>query len=136
MEIEVKELDNNRSILEQGQKIYKELLEGFEKDNENLINSLKHQKEKIKSLEDDIREQAINKYNNDKSNKKLFGGIGIRIGSLLKYDNKEAFDWAKEHSLCLSLDKKEFEKIAKTQDMEFVQKEEKITVTFPKKIEF
>jgi len=63
--------------------------------------------------------------------KKRFGGIGIRVGELLIYNEKTAFDWAKVHQLCLNLNKKEFEKIAKTQEIDFVKKEEKITVTFP-----
>ena len=69
-------------------------------------------------------------------NKKLIGGLGIRIGTNLNYDTKTALNWATEHNMCLTLDKKNFDKIAKTQEMDFVKKEEIISVTFPKEIKF
>ena len=68
--------------------------------------------------------------------KKLLGGLGIREGVLMSYDHKDALNWAHEHKLCLALDKREFEKIAKSQDIDFIRKEEKITVTFPPKLKF
>lgn len=84
------------------------------------------------SLEVVIREKAIKIYE-ETGNKKI-GQIGIRIMQVLDYDEVVAFDWAKEHKLCLSLDKKNFEKLAKTQDMDFVEKSEKATATIPTKI--
>jgi hypothetical protein len=41
---------------------------------------------------------------------------------VLDYDGKAALSWAKEHLLCLSLDKKAFETLAKTDSRpEFVE---------------
>jgi len=84
------------------------------------------------SLELVIREEAIKIYQ-ETGNKKI-GQIGIRIMQILDYSEEEAFNWAKEHGLCLNLDKKNFEKLAKTQDIEFVKISEKATATIPTKI--
>lgn len=84
-------------------------------------------------LEFNIREEALKIYR--ETGEKKIGQIGIRVLSVLDYDEVTAFNWAKEHSLCLSLDKKNFEKLAKTQDIEFVKKSEKATATIPTKIE-
>jgi len=66
--------------------------------------------------------------------KKLLYGLGIRVGTSLIYDDKTAFEWAKSHQLCLSLDERAFEEIAKSQNLDFVRKEEKIIATFPSKL--
>ncbi len=79
-------------------------------------------------------EMALEEYKK-KGEKKLICGLGIRVGVNLVYEENQAFDWAKSHKLCLSLDRREFEKIAKTQEIGFVKKEEKIVVTFPKVID-
>ncbi|MEW6170665.1 MAG: hypothetical protein AB1472_03825 [Candidatus Omnitrophota bacterium] len=113
---------------------YNEKKRQFEEENENLIltlNSLQAglemKKGEIKVLaEADFKRTGV---------KKLLGGIGIREGVNLIYDTDRAFVWAKEHSLCLQLDTKAFEKIAKETDIDFVSRETKITVTFPAKLE-
>jgi len=64
--------------------------------------------------------------------KQRIGGIGIRVLKDIVYDEIEAFNWAKEHQLCLKLDKTAFKNIAKIQDIEFVGFKEKISVAFPK----
>ena len=84
-------------------------------------------------LEFSIREQAVKIYS--ETGEKKIGQIGIRIMQVLDYSEEEALKWAKEHGLCLELDKKNFEKLAKTQDIEFVEKSEKATATIPTKIE-
>ena len=132
----------------------KENLEDFQKETNyllNLKNELKENKrvfddenrsltEKIESyfqiMEADknkLKEAAIKDFE-ETGEKKLLGGIGIRVGTSINYDDNLAFSWAKEHSLCLQLDRKEFEKLAKTQDINGVTKEEKVSVTFPKEI--
>jgi len=51
-----------------------------------------------------------------------------------EYDELDAFKWAKEHSLALSLDKKAFEKIAKVDTMDFVKINEIPQATIPTNI--
>lgn len=111
----------------------KELKEQFEKENEPLFLHQAKIREQISSCKDTLKVEAIQGFSDDGEKKRL-GGIGIRVGSSMIYEEEAAFSWAKEHSLCLQLNKKEFEKIAKTQEIEFVKKEEKVTVTFPKEI--
>lgn len=111
----------------------KELREQFEKEHEPLFVQQTNIREQISGCRQELTTNALSGFIQDGEKKRL-GGLGIRVGINLVYEEKCAFDWAKEHSLCLQLNKKEFEKIAKTQDIDFVSQEEKITVTFPKEI--
>jgi len=55
----------------------------------------------------------------------------------LNYTQELAINWAKENmpvAIKEVLDKKQFEAFAKSNDVEFVEKEESICVTFPKEI--
>lgn len=105
----------------------------FENQNKGLIESISNLNEELDTTKNWVKVEAEKEFIKT-GEKKLLGGIGIRVSNLLDYDSTTAFDWAKEHKLCLTLDKKEFEKIAKSQELDFVNKSEKITVTFPKEI--
>jgi len=102
----------------------------FEKDNELLISKLAEANHFIEEIKDALKQEALVEYS-ETNQKKLTGGLGIRVSQVMNYPEEKAFEWAKEHSLCLKLDSKAFETIAKTQEIDFVTKEEKITVTFP-----
>lgn len=112
-----------------------EIQKKFIEDNEALIGKIAGLSSELDLDKDQFKEQAILVFEQTKE-KKLIGGLGIREGVELIYDPEVAFGWAKEHSLALTLDKKRFEQLAKTESMEFVKKETKITVTFPKEIKF
>ena len=107
----------------------------FEEQNKALIQNLNNKFSMLESYKDELRVVAEIEFGKT-GNKKLLGGLGIRQGISLKYDDLLALTWAKRHDLCLRLDKKQFEIIAKKQDIDGVIKEEKITVTFPKEIKF
>lgn len=107
--------------------------DAFDEENKALLLEISLLDVDILKMQDVIREQAKAEYLIT-DNKKLLGGIGIRVISSLIYDKTDALKWAKEHSLCLSLDKRAFDKIAKSQDLDFVTKKEETTVTFPPKI--
>jgi len=106
----------------------------FEKENLNLINNIKDLSEKQEMIKNLAKEKAIEEFKLT-GNKKLSFGLGIRVGTELLYDLDIALDWAKEHKLCLKLDEKAFEGLAKTQNLDFVTKEEKVSATFPTKLE-
>ena len=127
----IQQLKQEIDLLEIRKQDYKQRQEEFEKENNIIIQNIKDSNEIINSYKETIKTQALEEYKQNISCKKLYGGIGIRVGTDINYDEKLAFKWAEEHKLCLTLDKKEFDKIAKTQEIEFVTKEEKITVTFP-----
>lgn len=109
------------------------LITQFEKDNERLIDAIVLLSDQLELEKAQFRELAFDIYTKNKV-KKLIGGLGIRVSTSIEYESDKAFNWAKEHSLCLQLDKKGFEKLAKAQDIEFVNKCDKVTVTFPKRI--
>lgn len=109
----------------------------FNEQNEDLIKKIELLNNDKFHLKEVIKVAAADEFK-DTGNKKLCGGVGIRVCSNLEYDRGIAFDWAKQHDLCLSisLDVKAFESVAKTQPIDFVTKKEHILVTFPKKIKF
>ena len=111
----------------------KRLREQFEINNSMVFKSRDQNRETISNLKSILTENAEAGYEKDGIKKRL-GGIGIKIMNKLEYEQNQAMSWAKEHQLCLTLDKKAFEQIAKTQDLDFVTKKEKVTVTFPKEI--
>ena len=59
----------------------------------------------------------------ESGNKAPAKGVTVVESSKLKYDAAEAFKWATEHNLCLSLDAKAFEKTAKATPLPFVTTE-------------
>ena len=125
-------LKNSREKLEAQKEAYKEKQYIFEVENQDLINSVEKSKDMIQKLEQGIKESTVNAY--DGVNKKFDFGVGIRINKKLVYESSMAFAWAVKHQLCLSLDKKTFENLAKTQNLDFVKTEEVITATIPTKL--
>jgi len=112
-------------------KEFKENKEIFDKENEMLINLIKDTSESINDIKEILRIEGVNEYKTTNS-KKLTGGLSIRITKDVRYDNDLAFSWAMNHKMCLSLDKTKFKKIAKVQELDFVDLIEKETVCFPK----
>ena len=82
-------------------------------DNENATKNARIE------AEDVLRELAIKTYavTGDKA---VAPGIGIRVMTRLNYESKEAMEWAVKHELALKLDTSAFEKIAKTNNLPFV----------------
>lgn len=123
-------------VMKEFLKMKKEENQLFEKFKENNVDFFKKKnmiEEGIDRLKGDIWVMAHADFK-ETGEKKLLGGIGIRVGVKLFYDDRAAMYWALDHKMCLKLDSRNFEKIAKTQEIDFVKKEEVITVTFPKEI--
>jgi hypothetical protein len=80
-----------------------------------------------------IRDQAEVEFRLNPNSKKMAGGISVRIIKKLEYDFDKAFSWARDHDICLMLDKSAFEKIAKIQNIDFVSEVDDIVTCFPKK---
>ncbi len=99
----------------------------------NRIGVLKNKQEDIKAT---LWDQAEREFEETKQ-KKLLGGIGIRVLTKLNYEEGEAMIWAGLNmpvAIKKVLDKKQFESFAKTNELDFVKKEEKVSVTFPSEI--
>ena len=74
----------------------------------------------VEEAEVKLRELTIRVYN-ETGSKAPAKGVGIREVTVLTYDDKIAFDWAKAHKMALMLDRKAFEKIAKADPPDFVK---------------
>ena len=136
MEEKIKSLKENQTqLLELNEELSKKR-EEFELVNKDLIDSIGFHNQVEEELKIDLRIDAEKEFE-ETGNKKLLGGIGIRILIKLNYEEKDAIDWSKDNmpvALKTILDKKQFETFAKTNDLDFVSKEEKVSVTFPKEI--
>ncbi|MFW6233136.1 MAG: hypothetical protein ACOC3Z_00570 [Nanoarchaeota archaeon] len=114
----------------------KEKLKEFEKENKTLYEGKRKAIEQIEELKEEIRIQAIDEYR-ETENKKLYGGIGIRIYKKLDYEKEIAMKWAETNmpvAIIKELDKKQFESYAKENTPDFVEVIESEIVTFPKEI--
>ena len=65
-----------------------------------------------------VRTAAIDAYYHD--GQKQRPGVTIRITKRIIYEPAQALTWAIEHKLCLGLDKRAFEALAKTQTLDIV----------------
>jgi len=125
---EIDKFDKLREEWEEKKKV-------LEKENSTLLADITASSVDIDVARAAIKALAEDEYNLTK-NKQLIGGLGIRIMTALKYDPEKALVWAKNHDMCLTLNKRDFDKIAKIQEIDFVSKIENVVVTFPPKIEF
>lgn len=125
-----------KSAMEAEQKINQEIAEEreqFEKEHTALFEIQTKIREQIMNCKVILTENAEVGFAQDGIKKRL-GGVGIRVAKTLDYDSNQALNWAKEKDLFLQLDTKAFEKVAKTETIDFVKIGEKVTVTFPKEI--
>lgn len=129
----LKELKVTQEELNNKENLLKHRKEVFEQENLDLMHEINYLKSKVTNCKEILTENAEAGYLKD--NKKVrLGGVTVWITKHLDYDDKDAFNWAIKHQMCLELNKKEFEQIAKIQKLDFVKNSEKIKVTFPKEI--
>ena len=114
--------------------------EQWEKEHENEIGALNKGKEDLAGVETELRALALGDYAITRE-KKLTGGLGIRIMKKLEYEPNKAFNWAEVHGIGLMLDKRAFESFAKSQEkdlkkakLDFVIIKEEPSATIPKEI--
>ena len=135
----VKELSVVRDNFSSVKGAYDLALSEFYKQHDNELEIISEIKEQEKTLMDSIRELALEEFSKN-GEKKLYGGIGIRVGkdkTMYNYDEGEALSFAKEKGMFLKLDVGPFESAIESLDLDFVSKEVvagKATVTFPKDI--
>lgn len=129
--IELKQLREKMSDLNEKKKV---INQNYLKENNDLFSEIENISEQVTMAEIQIKEIALIKYS-ETGEKKLEYGVGIRIMKKLEYDDVAALNWAKEHSMALSLDKRSFDKIARADPMDFVQIKESPQATIPFVIE-
>ncbi len=135
-EIDVRFLIKKQIELKCHEKELNSMKEDFETRNQVIIGLIETEKEQEEELKEILRTQAEEEFK-EKGIKKLLGGIGIRVLTKLNYEEENAMNWAEGNmpvAIKRVLDKKQFESFAKENKLEFVFKEEKVTVTFPKEI--
>ncbi len=127
-------LKNKINEFLQKKQSWKEKHNCFLEENKTITEEIAQLEIEIETTKNKIIEEEKQEYLIDLKKQRSFG-IGIRVTSKLNYDDEEALVWAKEHQLCLTLDTKLFEQVAKTQKLPFVTMNEKIVVTFPKDLQ-
>lgn len=130
---QVKELGEKRTELEKLQESWRQEQAELEMKNATLLQQIDEIKTNIDALTSTIKEIAIGKFK-ETGDKVFDGGVKIRIMKKLEYLEENAFGWAMQHKIALKLDKKDFEKIAKIQDIDFVKIIEEPSATIPIKI--
>jgi hypothetical protein len=110
---------------------YSLLKEQFDNSVALLMQDMTLAKEDVERAESYLRAAGLAHYAAHPDTKKLPHGLGVRVTQSLVYDADTAFQWAQEHKMALSLDKKAFEKIAKASPLDFVTVEEVPTITIP-----
>ena len=90
--------------------------------------------ERASSEETLLRELTLKAYA-ETGSKNPAVGVGIREVTKLTYDSTQAFSWATEHRMALSLDKKAFEKLALASPLDFVTITQEPTATIATNLE-
>lgn len=85
-------------------------------------------KKAVATLDAAVRAAAIAEYNVTKV-KKPVPGITINVTNVMEYKQEDAIAWAIESKMCLLLDTKSFEKIAKVAAIPFVKRDTEVTAT-------
>lgn len=115
----VKDLADARRALEASQAVLKAAAAKFDAENRAELEKLSQLRAVTAQLEHDVRTLATVDYQKTE-NKAPCPGVGIRLTTELSYEPAKALQWAKDTKLCLALDVKAFEKVAATNDLDFV----------------
>jgi hypothetical protein len=113
------------------------LQEEFNRDNDELIQTVKLTATTIDEVESSIRQDAVEQFKAN-GTKSFDCGVAIKMFTILNYEKDRALAWAKEHLIALSLDKTAFEKIVKADEKskpDFVEIIEEPRATIPTKIQ-
>ena len=114
MKEKLMKLKTQREHLNKLDEEYKAKLDQFNEDNKALIEERTEAGGIIAVLSDEIREVALIEFEKT-GEKKLEGGVGIRVTQKLEYDADKALEWAENSGMALQLDKRSFESFAKAQ---------------------
>lgn len=131
MQNEAKALADARTKYEELAAILASQKREWEKSVAKLAGFVADAKQALEVAEATLRVAAREYYDANPGTKKLPYGVGIRATSTLVYNETDAFAWAQEHKMALTLDKRAFEKIVKASPLNFVSVKEDVFVTLP-----
>lgn len=112
---------------EQAAKV-KALREAFESTIAEDVAALQDAKARTELAERNVKESALASYR-ETGDKKPLVGAEVKVFTKLEYAEPDALAWAQNTGLCLTLDKKAFEKVAKASQLPFVREVEEPRVT-------
>jgi len=128
----LRDLHTKRQLLETANKDLRTLEEEFRAKNQGQYDFKASLQSDVTALENAVRQAALARYDKDPDKQKqICPGVGIRVSTEYDYDRDEAFAWAKNHGLCLSLDAKAFSDLCKAESTrpEFVRTVENRSAT-------
>ncbi len=85
----------------------------FNAEHAGLLRVIELEVVKVSEAETTLREMALAAFEADPTNKKPGPGVGIRDSSVYVYRPEDAFEWAKEHGMCLKLDEGAYKALLK-----------------------
>jgi hypothetical protein len=119
-----------KKLREEANKVYAE----WEQQHNVLLSNLALSGQQLAEEESLLRELTIKAYR-ETGSKSPAPGVGIREMTKLEYDAKEAFNWAIDHKIALSLDKRSFETFAKATPLAFVDVYQEVQATIATDLE-
>ena len=92
------------------------------------LDALAFAQREVDEYTNEVKAEALAEF--EANGTKKFDGCEVKVFTKLDYPEADAFAWAKESGLALTLDKKAFEKIAKATPLPFVVEvqEPKVTI--------
>ncbi len=115
--MQAKTVVNLRRTVNQKKHQAKVLREKFALENKRFFDELRDLESALDNAEWQLRQMAIDHYaateQAGKPEKELLPGVMVRVLHKLEYDPEVAYDWCYAHNICLRLDVKEFEKMAR-----------------------
>lgn len=136
MEKEIKRYYDNLKIVNAIKEHLNVAREAFEETLKTQLDKLEEVDTENYELKKEISDKSVDKFK-ETGEKKLDFGLGIRVTNKLEYDEDSAIEWASNNmpiAVKQVIDKKQFETFAKGNELDFVEKIENITVTFPKEL--
>lgn len=112
----------------------KSLYDEFQTEHVDFFADVATAASRVSEAEELLRELTLKAYA-ETGNKAPAPGVGIREMTVLTFDGKVAFDWAKAHKMALKLDVTAFEKIAKADPPDFVKITTEASATIATKLE-
>lgn len=92
----------------------------WQADNQELIDESEAATARMGDADDALRTHALILYHSN-AERKIGPGVEIKEKRSLSYDHEVALQWAKDHRICLGLNIKQFENVAKAIGLPFVE---------------
>ena len=128
MSLFVSKLAGARVREEQAKRVVAALRESWEAEHAFHLEELAAAKANLALMEEGVKAEALAAYQQS-GDRKGIAGTEVKLYETLAYTEADAMTWAKESGMCLTLDKKGFEKVAKATALPFVTKGEEPRVS-------